>query len=262
MEALEYINQYYINNNEDGRLLSKHGKVEFLTTMRYIQRYLTPSTRVLEVGAGTGRYSHTLAKAGYSVDSVELIQHNIDIFKSKVTPEEKITIRQGDARDLSFIESESYDITLLLGPMYRLFTEDDKLQTLKEAIRVTKKGGIVFVAYCISDASILDYGFKGGKVFELVEKNMLDLENFKARSNPWDLFELHRKEDIDKLIEGFDVTRLHYVATDLYTNHMSETVDEMSDDMFDVYLNYHYYICERSDMVGLTNHSLDIFRKN
>lgn len=71
---------YYENYDEDGRLLTPHGMIEFMTTMRYVERYLKPGARVLDIGAGTGRYSHALARQGYYVDAVELIQHNIDIF--------------------------------------------------------------------------------------------------------------------------------------------------------------------------------------
>ncbi len=62
---------YYNNYDENGRLESKHGQVEFMTTMHYIERYLTSGAKILEIGAGTGRYSRTLADMGYSVDAVE-----------------------------------------------------------------------------------------------------------------------------------------------------------------------------------------------
>ncbi len=120
---------------------------------------------------------------------------------------------------------------------------------------------MVFAAYCISDASILDYGFQKGHIFELIEKGMLETTHFKAFSKPEDIFELHRKEDIDALMARFAVKRLHYVATDLYTNHMRATVDAMDDHTFDLYLQYHFTLCERPDMLGLTHHSLDIFQK-
>ena len=102
MDTLDILTQYYSNYNEEGRLLSRHGSVEYLTTMRYIEKYLQPGMRILEVGAATGRYSHTLAQKGFRVDAVELVQHNIEIFKQKTLPGENVTIRQGDARDLSY----------------------------------------------------------------------------------------------------------------------------------------------------------------
>ena len=92
METKEVLEQFYNNYDEDGRLRSRHGMVEYLTTMRYIERYLRPGMRILEIGAGTGRYSHSLAQKGYQVDSVELVEHNIEVFKSKTTAGERITI--------------------------------------------------------------------------------------------------------------------------------------------------------------------------
>ena len=74
METLNVLTNYYSNYDEEGRLLSKHGQVEYLTTMRYIEKYLQPGMRILEVGAATGRYSHALAQCGYQVDAVELVQ--------------------------------------------------------------------------------------------------------------------------------------------------------------------------------------------
>lgn len=59
-----YLKAYYETHDEDGRLLSRTGQIEFLTTMRYIEKYLRPGMRILEIGAATGRYSHTLARMG------------------------------------------------------------------------------------------------------------------------------------------------------------------------------------------------------
>lgn len=81
MNAQEYVKKHYENYDEDGRLLSKHGMVEYITTMKYVEKYLKPGMRVLEIGAATGKYSHALARKGYSVDAVELVEHNIEIFR-------------------------------------------------------------------------------------------------------------------------------------------------------------------------------------
>ena len=257
-----FLEAYYENYDEEGRLLSKHGNVEFFTTMHYIRKYLFPGARVTEIGAGTGRYSHALAQEGYAVDAVELVPHNIALFEQKTLPGEPVTVRQGDARSLSFFADDTYDITLLLGPMYHLFTREDQRQALTEAVRVTKPGGVIFAAYCMGDASILCYGFQKGQIHSLIEKCMLDPETFDTFSHPWDLFELYRPEDIEALRETLPVTPLRFVAADGYTNHMRETVDAMDEETYRLFLQYHLSTCERKDLIGYSHHTLDIFRKN
>lgn len=143
METNRYIIDFYNQYDEDNRLTPQHGQVEFLTTMRYIERYIKPGDRVLEIGTGTGRYAHALARQGYAVDAVELVQHNIDRFRQNTQPGEQITIVQGNALDLSAFADEQYDITLLLGPLYHLYSQDDQRQALREAIRVTRPGGVI-----------------------------------------------------------------------------------------------------------------------
>jgi len=258
------IQNYYDNYDEDGRLLKKYGQVEYLTTMRYIDKYLTDGAKILELGAGTGRYSHALALRGFEVDAVEYSPHNFEIFKSKTTAEEKITVRLGDARDLSAFADDTYDITLLLGPLYHMFTVEDKKQTISEALRVTKPGGVVFAAYCMSDATLMDYGFARGQLnfAEYFEKGLINPETFDVRSLKTLIFEIVRKEQIDALMSGFSAARLHFVATDLYTNHICDAVESMNDETFALYLQYHFAICERPDMMGLSHHTLDVFRKN
>lgn len=261
METLKVLTQYYEGYDEERRLDSCYGMVEYLTTLRYIEKYLRPGMRILEIGAATGKYSHYFARHGYRVDAVELVDHNIEIFKKNTQPGENVTVVQGNAKELNGFADDTYDITLLLGPMYHLFSEEEKLQALSEAIRVTKKGGIIFAAYCMGDAAVLMYGFVRGEIHNIMKKCMLDPETFKTFSKPWDLFELHRKEDIEALRCHFPVTPLHFLATDGYANHMRETLDNMDEATFQLFLRYHFATCERVDMIGYSNHTLDIFRK-
>ena len=262
METLELLTQFYENYDEEGRLLSRHGSVEFLTTMRYIDKYLRPGMRILEVGAATGRYSHTLARRGFRVDAVELVQHNVDIFNSLTQPGEEITIRQGDARDLSCFDDETYDMVLLLGPMYHLFTGEDQRKALSESLRVLKRGGVLFAAYCGNDATMVNYCF-GREMLKLEHsQRLVDMETFKAIADPAETFVLYRREDVEALMNGFKVTRLHFVGSDMFTNYMREAVDNMDDEFFALFLRYHFATCERSDLVGASHHFLDICRKD
>ena len=165
--------------------------------------------------------------------------------------------------DLSAFSDNQYNITLLLGPLYHLYNKEDKQQALREAIRVTKQGGVIFAAYIISDGCLLDEGFHRGNisVSDYMHKGMLDPETFSAKSLPKDVFELVRKENIDDLMSVFPVTRLHYAATDGCALFMRESVDAMDDTAFDLYLKYHISTCEREDLLGITSHAIDIFRK-
>ena len=263
MRENRYITDFYNHYDEDGRLALRHGSVEFLTTMRYIEKYLRPGCRVLEVGAGTGRYSHALARRGYTVDAVELVAHNIEIFRQNMQADENVTITQGNAMELSAFLDNQYDITLLLGPLYHLYCKEDKQQALREAIRVTKEGGVIFAAYVISDGCLLDEGFNRGNInaAEYIKNGLLDPETFAAKSEPKDLFELVRKEDIDDLMSIFPTTRLHYAAADGCALLIREAIDKMDDETFQLYLKYHYATCERKDLTGITSHAIDIFQK-
>ncbi len=263
MKGNQYLIDFYNNYDEDSRLELRHGTVEFLTTMRYIEKYLKSGDRVLEIGAGTGRYSHALARQGYNVDAVELVEHNIEIFRKNTLANENISVVQGNALDLSAFPDNQYDITLLLGPLYHLYSKEDKQQAIREAIRVTKHGGVIFAAYVISDGCLLDEGFKRSNinVAEYIKNGLLDPETFAAKSKPKDLFELVRKEDIDSLMTAFPTTRLHYVATDGCALFMREAINSMDNETFQLYLKYHFSTCEREDLLGVTSHAVDIFRK-
>ena len=262
MDTLEMMTRHYENYDEEGRLLSRHGSVEFRTTMRYIEKYLRPGMRILEVGTATGRYSHALARMGYRVDAVELVQHNIDIFNSLTQHGENITVRQGDARDLSAFADETFDMVLLLGPMYHLFTEEDQLQALSEALRVAKTGGLLYAAYIGNDATMVREAFGRQYLKEDRYRRLVEPETFLAIADPAEPFVLCRRETVDARMARFPVTRLHFVGSDMFTDYMREAVDSWDDEFFGLYLRYHFSICERPDLVGASQHFLDISRKD
>ena len=96
MERIEALTNYYSTHcDEDARFSMKHNLVEFLTTVHYVEKYLKEGDRIIEIGAASGRYSHYFARRGYEVDAIELVPHNIEVFKQNTRPGEKITIRQG-----------------------------------------------------------------------------------------------------------------------------------------------------------------------
>ena len=259
---MDYINEFYNNVNEDERLISQHGQVEYITTQKYIHDFLCgiESPKILEVGAGTGRYSLSLAREGYTVTAVEFVKHNIDILKSKLTGNEPIEVIEGNALDLSVFADDAFDMTLVLGPMYHLFTNKNKLKALKEAVRVTKNNGFIMVAYCMNEPTIIQHAFLHNNLKRLLENNMIS-DDWHCKSEPKELFELIRTEEIAELDSHINAERIKLISTDGATNYMSEYIDQMDEYTFAKWLEYHLATCERQDTVGASNHTLDILRK-
>ena len=217
--------------------------------------------KIIEIGAATGRYSHYFAQKGFEVDAVELIEHNIEVFKTKTMPDEKVSIRQGNAINLSEYPDNSYNVTLLLGPMYHLYTVEDQKKALSEAMRITKKDGYIFVAYCMVDPSVLTGIFKNNKVQQSIEDGLIDTETFETFFPPHGVFKLYTRDEIFELTERFNAERLHFLATDGYALHMRDVIDKMDNETYDLYLKYHFKTFERQDLVGISHHTLDVLRK-
>ncbi len=257
---MNYIEEHYNNYDEESRLLSRHGSVEYLTTMHYIHEYMKPGDRVLEVGCATGRYSIALAKEGHCVTAVDLVQHNLDVLVSKLDGTEPIQVMRGNALDLGFMAPNQFDVTLVLGPLYHLYTKEDMHKALMEALRVTKHGGYVMVAYCMNDSCVLQHGF-----FTPDGSGLLNLDkadgNWKLKMAPEEVFTLMRVEEIDELNAKLPAFRVRFLATDGPTIYFRDQVDAMDDKTFDLWMKYHLSTCERRDLIGATNHTLDILQK-
>ena len=251
---------FYNNYDEEGRLMRKSRMPEYLTTMKYIEKHLTPGAKIIEIGAGTGRYSLALAELGYDVTAVELVPHNIEIMKKKVKPHHHIKIFEGNACDMSVFKSDTYDIVLLLGPMYHLFNDEDKHKALGEAIRLAKTDGVIYASYCNNDTSMYKFFYKN-IVLDYLEKGLIK-EDYHTVSAPEEIFELYRKADIDKLMENYNVTRLHFVGVDMLSYIFDDKFDDLSDREFEEYMKFLFNLCEREDCVGMSIHMLDVFRKN
>lgn len=74
-KRIEIVSSFYNVIDEDSRLnTSRQGQLEYVTTMNYIHRYAKPGAKILEIGAGTGRYYIALAKEGYKVTAIELVK--------------------------------------------------------------------------------------------------------------------------------------------------------------------------------------------
>ena len=254
--ALSNIEKHYNKHPEDKRLLRRHGMVEFETTLHHLHRFLQPGQKILDIGAGTGRYTSALMAEGYQVKAVELVRRNIEVFLKR---EPSADVVQGDARNMPFLPTDTADITLLLGPLYHLIGEDEKLKALNEAKRVTRPGGLIFVAYLMNEYSILSYCFDEERINDLLAKGVVD-KDFHIQSQPDELYDYVRLEDINRLNEQAGLERVTIFSPDGAADYMRTRLNQMSEETFARFIEYQKCISERPDLIGAGSHVVDVLR--
>ena len=259
METVKAVTEFYNTYDEDNRLRSRHGMVEFLTTMRYVDKYLTPGCRILEIGAATGRYSHELARRGFAVDAVELVEHNLEVLKKNSEGLASIQSYQGDALNLSRFEDNSFDVTLLFGPLYHLYEPQDVQKSIDEAIRVTKPGGVILAAF-LSVYAILFDNYLNGTLLAGIEENFT--EDYKIRHFEEQLFTGYDIAEFEELFADKPVEHLNTVAVNGILELAEKRIDfAMSDEEMEAFAKLWLAICEKREMLGCSGHLLYICEK-
>ena len=252
----ERVNRTYDIFNEDARLNhSKAARVEFLTTVHYIEKYLKNGDKILDIGAGAGEYSLYFARKGYEVSALELADANIAAFKKKLTPEDKIDLVQGNALDLSRYADKSFDAVFLCGPLYHLQSDKDKLQCIHEAKRVCKDGGKMFFAFISNDFVFLTEFQYDVHYFASGDYNK---ETFRLNDFP---FVFHTVDAARAILARGGVKVLHEVASDGASELLADRINAMNAEDYAQYLRYHFYICEKPELLGMSNHLLFVGEK-
>ena len=248
----EKLSNYYNKFNEDKRLNHRHGQVEFITSMKYINEYLSAGDKVIDIGAGSGKYSIELKKLGYDVTAVELCRPNIG--KIKVNdPELKVV--EANATDLSMFKDDEFDVAIMFGPMYHLYSKQDKLKALSEAKRITKK--YIFVTYIMNEYSVIEYAFKDNHYKEIKDKLSDDYHIDDKDA----LFFQVRLEDIDELNKETNLKLVKRFASDGPSDYMRSYINDMDEETFNGFIDFHLKTCERKELLGASSHIVDILEK-
>jgi len=257
---IQLINTIYTGGDEDTRLnRSRQGQLEFITTMEMIHRHAPAGAKVLEIGAGTGRYSIALAKEGYHVNAIELVDYHLEVLRRNAGDLPGLCAQQGDALDLSRFADNTFDVTLSFGPMYHLYEPADVHRALDEALRVTKPGGVVLVAflsvYAIMSNCYLNEGFLDG-----LRENFTG--DFTVRHYQEQMFTGYDIAEFEQLFAGKAVEHLTTAAADGILELAQDRPDfSLTDEAFDQLVKLHLATCEKREMLGMSSHLLYVGRK-
>jgi ubiquinone/menaquinone biosynthesis C-methylase UbiE len=257
---IDIVSDFYGQYEEDKRLLkTRHGQLEYATTMHYIHRFAGKGSRVLEIGAGTGRYSVALAREGMDVTAVELVESNLAVLRKNSEGVDGIRSCQGDATDLHMLGDDAFDVTLVFGPMYHLYESEDVNRAIDEAIRVTKPGGVMLFAF-ISVFAIMYSNYLFGRWAFGQEENFT--ADYKVRHFKEQLFTGYDVTEFEELFRGKPVTWITTAGTDGLLEPIEDRPDfEIPEEDFQRFADWYLAFSEKRELLGSTNHLLYICRK-
>ena len=237
--------------DEDSRLnRSKAARVEFITTVRAIESVLFPGARILDIGAGAGEYSLYFAKMGYAVTAVELSPANIAAFEKKISPEHPVALLRGNALELSAFADGSFDVVLLMGPLYHLLSFADRDRAIAEAKRVCTPDGTIFFAFIGNDMVVLTELSYRPRFFS---EETYDHDSFKVEDFPFVFFTL---DQMRRMLAQNGVAIRREIAADGVSELLEDAINALSDEDYAQYVRYHLYCSEKPEMLGRSSHLL------
>ncbi len=245
----------YKKFDEEKRLFrNKASRVEWITTNHFLSRYVETGDTLIDAGAGSGAYAFHYAKQGVNVHAMDLLEKHVRQMQKKQIP--GVKVEQADARDLSHVKDETADVTLLLGPLYHLKEDDEKKQAIAEAFRITKRGGVIFMAHISPRAVFVTESFLYNA--EFLGSDLYDSKSFYPKELAFTFLSV---DDMRNLMRGVEHERLHHFAADGLSELLTDKLDNLSEEQFDAWVAYHLHTCEEERLLDYSHHLVYVARK-
>ncbi|EKD55696.1 MAG: hypothetical protein ACD_59C00069G0001 [uncultured bacterium] len=269
MEESVIVRTFYDRcHKEEWERLERH-KIEFEITKRIIYGNITrKKAKIIDIGGGPGRYSLWLASLGHKVTLIDLSGKSIDMANKKAA-ESNLSFEKasrGNALELDKLVEGKFDYALLLGPLYHLNSEEERIKTVENALRVLKKNGKLFVAFISAYAPIIDalknypcaIKGKSGKFLNYLS----DGRNIVSKKNPGftNAYFIHPK-DIDPFMRKFELSKIGLYALEGILGPYENNVNGLAPEIFDECVDMAFKLSESSDAWACSEHLLYVGRK-
>jgi SAM-dependent methyltransferase len=243
------------------------GKFEFRIATHYLEKYINPGDSVLDIGGGPGRYSIWLAHNGCDVTLFDLSEQNVEFARKKAV-EYNVNFKSmaGDARYISANPklNKKYDHVLLMGPLYHLSDEADRMSAVKGAISLLKKGGKLFASF-ISQT--------GGMVFTLrefpelvtlpIQKPFIDalIEGKSIGGDGFTRAYFAYPDSILPFMEQFPLTKLHFLAQEGISSPFLHKIMPLPQEALEEWYRISLALCEKQEFLAFSEHLMYIGEK-
>lgn len=259
---MKEIIEYYEGYDEDGRLTrDNYHRTEFLLTLRFLEPYMIPGSRILDAGAGAGRYSLHFAEEGHRVTALDITPKHIKLIQDKAMNqhlESRISARLGNVMDMKDFEDDSFDVVLCMGPFYHLGSLEEWTICMRECLRVLKPGGTIAVAY-VNRAGAYLYKIKRNPetLIQQSPNTVLGTDGYLEDG----CFFSATPTEMEGFMSQFSIHKMEHVAADGISAIMQDVVNQMNSDQFDKWQEYLYLTNSRPEHLGTSMHNLFIAKK-
>jgi len=263
---LESIVQYYEIVDEELRFKRNSRKIEFITSIHALTALIPEKSKIIDLGAGTGVYSFHFAEQGHKVTALDLTPKNIEAIHTKMKNQDGIQLEAvvGDATDLSRFETGTFDVVLCFGPYYHIIDSNVRTKLIEESLRVLRHGGILAIAY-INKFSVVPMLAK--KIPEyLTNKTISNVisKGYLKGGDPdsfWIDSHYTSPSEIETRMSAYKVRMIDHLGTDGLSHTLSKEIDELSEEQYQTWLEYHLSTCREASILGISSHGLFICSK-
>jgi ubiquinone/menaquinone biosynthesis C-methylase UbiE len=123
-----------------------HGELLYLVHLDILKRYIKLTDKVLEIGAGSGRYTKDIVAMCSELSVADISGHQIEFNKSKMRELSLIDRIKSyhvlDVLDMGIFGDSSFDCVVCIGGVINYLLDREK-DGIKELLRVLKPGGVL-----------------------------------------------------------------------------------------------------------------------
>jgi len=238
---------------------------EFMITTGMMDRYIKPGDRILDIGGGPGRYSLYYAMKGCDVTLIDLSSENVN-FAIKKSKEINVNINaiSGDAREVNKLVNGPFDHIFVMGPMYHLLDEKDRIKALNAAITLLKDKGMIYVSF-IHMFSGMIYGMKYMPQFLLMESEQIFIDAvLKGKSYSGDAFTkafFINQKDIMPFMDKFNLKKMHLFGQESILSPCDANILNQPQEVIDKWVEIAEQLCERDEFLSYSEHAMYIGKK-
>jgi SAM-dependent methyltransferase len=263
MANTEIIREFYEKYDEWSRI--ERCPIEFEINRRFISRYIKPGDTVLDIGGGPGRYALELAQKGCEVTLLDLAPKHIDIAMEKAA-EMNVQIRAvcGDARRADVLVSGQYDAVLLMGPLYHLPEEADRIKAVASALKLLKHGGVFFAAFISCFAGVWDaVARQPGSILAPIDPEIFNcfLEDRSFSGRAFGSNHFIRPRDVEPFMARFPLKKLHLLSSESVLYFKEKELAAQPEAVWNAWMDFAEKICAREEFLSMAGHFLYIGQK-